>query len=105
MSGIKSVTKYTVSIPVGKEGKIKEVTFNSEREALEALAKVELAGKAQAYVAQLKDKDGAALGEKDQKGKYNVILAYLAYEAATAEPVESAVVAAPAEPSVHDEKF
>jgi hypothetical protein len=74
VSKIKSKQMFTVEIP-GKDGKIKEVTFGSEREALEALAKVELAAKAQAYV------DARGLTGKDAAGKFNVVLDYLAYEA------------------------
>ena len=75
MSPIQSVTKYTVMI--GE----KEKTFNTEAEAVAALAKIEMAGEAQAYVDQLTGKDGQPLSDKDKKGKFNVVLDYLAYKA------------------------
>jgi len=80
--GIKAIQKFIVTI----DGKEKE--FNTEAEAVQALAKVELASKAKAYVDQLTDKEGKPLGDKDKKGKYNVVLDYIAYEASlSAAPV------------------
>ena len=76
--GIKAIQKFIVTI----DGKEKE--FNTEAEAVQALAKVELASKAKAYVDQLTE----PLGDKDKKGKYNVVLDYIAYEASlSAAPV------------------
>lgn len=78
---IKAIQKFSVEI----DGKEKE--FNTEAEALAALAKVQLCGKAKAYVDSLTDKEGKPLGDKDKKGKYNVVLDYIAYEASlTAAP-------------------
>lgn len=85
---IKAIQKFAVTI----DGKEKE--FNTEAEALAALAKVELAGKAKAYVDSLTDKEGKPLGDKDKKGKYNVVLDYIAYEASlnAAKPAETPAV-------------
>jgi hypothetical protein len=83
MSSIQSVTKYTVLIGD------KEKTFNTEAEAVAALAKVEMAGVAQAYVDQMTDKEGKPLSDKDKKGKYNVVLDYLAYNATLAADPEA----------------
>lgn len=98
MTGIKAVQKFIVTI-AGKD-----VEFNSEAEAIKALAKVNLATKAQAYVDSLRDKDGKELGDKDKKGKFNVILDFLASEEAakSAAPAEEAPAA---EPTVEEESF
>lgn len=85
---IKEITKYSVEVSDGKGG-TKEVTFNSKGAAIAALAKVELAAKAQAYVDGLKDKKGAPLGDKDKVGKFNVVLAYLMHEAAVEAETEA----------------
>lgn len=71
---------YTVEI----NGKMKK--FDTLTEATEAVAKIELAATAQAYV------DARGLSGKDAKGKFNVVLDFLAYNAAaaTATPSEPA---------------
>lgn len=76
---------YTVEI----NGKMKK--FDSLAEATEAVAKIELAATAQAYV------DARGLTGKDAKGKFNVVLDFLAYNAAAA--------ATPVEPAADPEKF
>lgn len=86
---IKAIQKYLVEI----NGK--DVEFGSEQEALAALAKVQFAGRARAYVDQLKDKEGNPIAEKNKEGKFNVVLDFIAYEAS----LSAAPAAEAAEPT------
>lgn len=82
MSAITETPSFSVEI----EGKVK--TFKTRAEAVEALAKIELAAAARAYV------EARGYTGKNAEGKFNIVLDFLAYNAGTAE-VAPAVEAGP----------
>lgn len=79
---IKSVQKFVVEVP-NAYGEMVEQEFATEAEAKGALARVAEVERVQKYC------DAKGLEGKNAKGRLNVILDFLAYEAGVADEVEA----------------